>query len=609
MWKTSLFSALLLGAAAAQAADSSSTELSPVVVTATRTAQTADESLASVTVVDRKEIEQRQARSIEDVLRGAAGVEFSNNGGIGKQTSLFLRGTNFNQTLVLIDGVKVGSATTGATAFQDIPISQIERIEVVRGPRSSLYGSEAIGGVVQIFTRKGSSGPIKPELTLGGGSFDTYNASGGVSGGNGKGWFSVYTNYKDSAGFNACNGKPPLLGCGTYEPDRDGYWNLGGSARAGYRLGNAGELDLSWLGTKARTQFDGTFVNETHTLQQVFSGKLSVSPLESWNVNLSAGHSVDNSDNLKDGRFVSSFDTNRDVLSLQNNIYLRRKQTLTAGVDYQRDQVGGSEDYLVDSRTDWGLFGEYIGSYAGHDLQLSLRRDNNEQFGSYTTGNAAWGYTFDNGLRVTTSYGTAFMAPTFNDLYYPMYGNPDLQPEKSRSIEAGLSRRQGWGKWSLNAYQTKIDDLIVARPPDFVPVNFDKARILGLEAITSARIGAWDIDTNLTLLSPINKSRGSNYGNLLPRRAEQSFRVDLARGFGRFRAGASLYVAGRRFDDPANTIRLDPYALVGLRLEYALSKAWRVQGRIENLLNENYETVAYYNQPGRAVYLTLRYQP
>ena len=589
-------------------ADTEATELSPVVVTATRTAQTADETLASVTVIDRDEIERRQARSFQDLLRGTAGVELSNNGGPGRQTSLFLRGTNFNQTLVLIDGVKVGSATTGATAFQDIPVSQIERIEVVRGPRSSLYGSEAIGGVIQIFTRKGG-GPLTPQLSLGGGSYDTYNASGGLSGGDDNGWFNIYGSYENTNGFNACNGEPPFLGCGTIEPDRDGYRNLAGSARAGYRFRNGTELDISWLGTKAHTEFDGDFVNQTDTLQQVFAGKLLVSPLPGWDVALSAGHSVDNSDNLKDGRFQSSFDTTRDVVSVQNNVYVGRKQTVTVGLDYQRDRVGGSENYTVDSRTDWGLFGEYLGNFAGHDLHASLRRDDNEQFGAYTTGNAAWGYTFGNGLRVTASYGTAFLAPTFNDLYFPLYGNPNLKPEESRSLELGLSRTQGWGRWSLNAYQTKIDDLIVARPPDFVPVNFDKARILGLEAIVSARLSAWDITTNLTLLSPVNQSPGNNNGNLLPRRSEQSFRIDADRAFGRFRVGASLYVEGRRFDDPANSIRLDPYALVGLRVEYSLTTAWRLQGRIENLLNENYETVAYYNQPGRAVYLTLRYQP
>jgi vitamin B12 transporter len=586
-------------------ADGEQTALAPVVVTATRTAETADAALASVTVIDRAQIEQRQAQTIEDLLRGTAGIEFGNTGGPGEETSLFLRGTNPSQVVVLVDGVKVGSATTGQTPFQYIPVDQIERIEVVRGPLSSLYGSEAIGGVIQIFTRKGG-GPLTPQVTIGGGSYGTYNAAGGISAGGDNGSFSLYGSYQNSAGINSCHSP---LACGVVEPDRDGYDNLAGSARAGYRFSTAIQLDLTWFGTKAHTDFDGALVNQSNTVQQVFGAKLLLTPLQNWDVNLFAGHSLNNEDDLKNGAFVDSFDTSRDLLSLQNNVYIGKSQTLTAGVDYQRDQVGGSTDYTVDSRTDWGLFGEYQATFAGQDLRASLRRDDNQQFGAYTTGNAAWGHTFGNGLRVIASYGTAFKAPTFNDLYYPLYGNPDLKPEQSRSYEIGLSRNQPWGHWSLNLYETKISDLIVLRPPDYLPVNFDKARIRGLEAIVSARIAGWNVVSNLTLLDPVNESAGPNNGNLLPRRAQQSFRLDVDRAFGRFNFGGSLYVAGRRFEDPANTIRLDPYALVGLRVEYALSKAWLLQGRVENLLNANYQTAAYYNQPGRAGYLTLRYQP
>jgi len=601
-----LFSAaLLLASPAVSHPDSQQTELAPVVVTATRTSQAADNALASVTVIDRAQIEQRQAQTVEDLLRGTAGIELSNNGGPGEQTSLFLRGTNFNQTLVLIDGIKVGSATTGAVPFQDIPLSQIERIEVVRGPLSSLYGSEAIGGVIQIFTRKGG-GPLAPHLTIGGGSYGTYDAAGGITGGGDNGWFSLYGSYRNSAGFNACNNP---LGCGVVEPDRDGYDNLGGSARAGYRFSSGTEVDLTWFGTKAHTDFDGVIANQSNTVQQVFGAKLLLRPLQAWDVNLSAGHSINNEDDLKNGSFVDSFDTSRDVASLQNNVYIGKRQTFTAGVDYQRDQVGGTTDYTVDSRTDWGLFGEYQATFADQNLRVSLRRDDNQQFGDHTTGNAAWGHTFGNGLRVTASYGTAFKAPTFNDLYYPLYGNPDLKPEQSRSCELGLSRTQRWGHWSLHAYETMISDLIVSLPPDYIPVNFDKARIRGLEAIVSARIAGWNVVNNLTLLDPVNESAGPENGNLLPRRAQQSYLLDVDRAFGRFQLGGSLYVAGRRFDNPANTIRLNPYSLVGLRVEYALSKAWRLQGRIENLFNTNFETAAYYNQPGRAVYLTLRYRP
>lgn len=178
-----------------------------VVVTATRTEQSEDESLASVSVITREDIDKKQPLSVQDALVGIPGINISNQGGLGKNSSVFMRGTNSDQVLVLVDGVRMGSATTGTTAFQDIPIDQIEHIEIVRGPRSSLYGSEAIGGVIQIFTRKGGGG-LKPFLSLGGGTNSTYKASGGVSGGDEQAWFNFSLAELYTGGINACNGIP-----------------------------------------------------------------------------------------------------------------------------------------------------------------------------------------------------------------------------------------------------------------------------------------------------------------------------------------------------------------------------------------------------------------
>jgi len=583
------------------------TEIAPVVVTATRTARTLDESLASVTVIDQADIERLQARSVPDLLRGVQGVQVSNSGGPGKVADLYLRGTSADHVLVLIDGVKVGSATTGTTAWQDLPLSQIERIEVVRGPRSSLYGSEAIGGVIQIFTRKGG-GALTPSLSLGGGSYRSANASGNLSGGGDQGWWRLGASYEDTEGFNACNGVPGVAGCFTDEPDRDGYHNLSGSARGGYRFGDRGDIDLFWLGTKARSRFDGDFVNDTKTSQQVLGAKGRLRPLDPWALTLSLGQSRDDSDNRLNGAFVTEFDTLRQTASLQSDLTLGAGQILTFGADWQNDRIDSTEDYTEDSRDNVGLFGQAQATLGGHDLSASLRQDDNQQFGTQGTGNAAWGYTFAGGVRLLASYGTAFKAPTFNELYFPFYGNPDLAPEQSRSAELGVSGRLGGLSWSLNGYQTKVDDLIVFGPT-FIPENIDQARIRGLELAVSGAIADWHLDANLTLLDPINETAGPDDGNLLPRRAEQSARLDLDRRIGPWGLGLSLIGFGRRFDDAANTLRLDPYATLDLRAEYELTKAWRVQGRLENLFDADYETAAYYNQPGRGIYLTLRYAP
>ena len=583
------------------------TEIDPVVVTATRTARTVDASLASVTVIDRADIERVQARSVPDLLAGAQGIQVVNSGGAGKVSELYLRGTAADHVLVLIDGVKIGSATTGTTAWQDLPISQIERIEVVRGPRSSLYGSEAIGGVIQIFTRKGG-GALAPNLSLGGGSYGSANASANLSGGGDKAWWNLGMGYESTNGFNACDGVPGVAGCFTDEPDRDGYRNLSGSARAGYSFGDLGEVGLFWLGTNAQSRFDGSFVNGTKTGQQVLGATGRIRPLAPWDLKLALGQSRDDSDNTLDGTFVTSFDTTRDTASLQNDWTLGVGQIFTLGVDWQNDRVTSTEAYAEDSRDNVGVFGEAQATFAGQDLSASLRQDDNQQFGSHTTGSAAWGYTLAGGVRLLASYGTAFKAPSFNELYFPFFSNPDLAPEQSRSAELGVSGEVQGLNWSVNAYQTDVDDLIVFGP-SFIPENIDQAQIRGLELALFGRLADWDLNTNLTLLDPINETTGPNDGNLLPRRAEQSARIDLDRRIGPWGVGASLIGVGRRFDDAANTLRLDPYATVDLRGEYAFGKGWRLQGRLENLFDADYETTAYYNQPGRGIYFTLRYEP
>ena len=599
-------SLLLLSPYSLHAADDTA---EPIIVTATRTAQTADETLAAVTVITRQDIERQQATSVVDLLRGTPGLGLSNNGGLGKATSVFLRGTESDHVLVLIDGVKVGSATLGTTAFQDIPVDQIERIEIVRGPRSSLYGSEAIGGVIQIFTRKGG-GPLKPYLSLGGGSYQTYSASAGVSGGGERGWFNVNASGITTEGFNACNGKPSPggAGCFTYEPDKDGYRNVSGSVRAGYRF-DGGEVDVRWLRAQGKNEYDGSFVNESQTVQEIYGGRVRFAPATPWQVPLVAGQARDDSDNYKDGLFKSRFNTTRDTATLQNDVSIGSRQLLTVGADYQDDRINSTTTYPVTARDNTGLFAQHQANLGAHDLQASLRRDDNEQFGNHDTGGLAWGYRASAALRLVASYGTAFKAPTFNELYFPGFGNPALQPEASRSTEIGARGAAGGIRWTLTAFQTDVDNLIAYDASINAAANVDQARIRGAEATLGTRLGGWNMNTALTLLDPENRSSGANNGKVLPRRAEQALRLDADRIVGNYRFGTTLRAEGRRYDDLANTRELAGYGTVDLRAEYLFAKDWRVQARIENLFDKDYQTAAFYNQPGRSFFVTLRYQP
>jgi vitamin B12 transporter len=588
-------------------------EVDPIVVTPTRTAETADQTLASVSVVGRAEIERRQSKDMTDVLRGLPGVAVSNSGGPGQPTSVFLRGTEADQTLVLVDGIRIGSATLGTAPWQNIPIDLIERVEVVRGPRSSLYGSEAIGGVIQLFTRADQGGPLRGRWTVRAGTYGTAAISGGLAGGvdtdYGSGWFDLGAGFERTEGFNACDGEPFVGGCFVDEPDADGYDSGNGLARAGWRFSDQMEVGATFLRSVGSVEYDGTLFsgNENDTALQVASGRIVARPLDLWTSTLVFGQSLDYSKIYLDNSFLNRFDTRSAQVSWQNDIAFATDQLATIGADYVGERIDTNPVYDETSRDNTGVFGQYLGQFGAAEVQLSLRHDDNEQFGGHTTGNAGVGYRFDNGIALSASYGTAFQAPTFNELYYPGFGNPDLDPEQSRSGEIGIAGPHAFGRWAVNVFQTDLDDMIAFDATSNAPENIDEARIRGLEFWTTADIDGWLLEADLTLLDPINETDGPDEGNLLARRPEQTFRLDLDRRFGNLGIGGTLFISGRRFDDNANNVRLDGFTLLGVRGEYFFSERLRVQAEVSNLLDEEYETAAYYNQPGRTLMVTLRY--
>jgi len=598
---------LAVGCTSIFAADES---VAPVIITATRVAQSADAALASVTVITRADLEREQAQSVQDALRNVAGLSLDNNGGMGKATSVFLRGTESDHVLVLVDGIKVGSASLGTTSFQDIPVDQIERIEIVRGPRSSLYGSEAIGGVIQIFTRRGHR-QLTPSFSVDVGSHDTGKLTAGISGGDAENWINFNLSTLSTAGINACSGKPSPNGggCYTVEPDADGYRNHSATLRAGHRFDDDTEVEVTTLRTQGHNQFDGSYVNEADFAQQVLGAQLRFSPSELWHATLLAGQSRDDSKNYLDSAYKNTFDTRRDTVSFQNDIAPAENQLATAGVDYQKDSVSGTTNYDVATRDNKAVFVQYQFTAGNHDVQLSARSDDNQQFDRHNTYGLMVGHDLAPGVRLKASYGTAFKAPTFNELYYPGFGNDALVPEKSRSGEFGIDGRSAWGHWSVATYETQVSDLIAYDATARAAANIAAARIVGLETTVAAHIETWAFNANVTLLHPENRATDSNRGNVLPRRAEQIANLAISHRFGLIDWGAALHAEGRRYDDLANTNKLGGYATLDLRGEYAFSPEWMLQARVANLFDQQYQTARYFNQDGRNYFFTVRYQP
>jgi vitamin B12 transporter len=597
-----------VSALAADASADDEDALDRVVVTASRTARTQDQTLAAITVIDRAEIERLQPPSLQALLAGRAGIAIANNGGEGKSTSVFLRGTESDHVLVLVDGIRLGSATSGGASLQDIPPEQIERIEIVRGPFSSLYGSEALGGVIQIFTRRPQGGAT-PVFSLATGSERTQRATLGIGGRVGDaaqgGWYAINASHGSTDGINAYRGPR------NFDPDLDGYRNDALAVQGGWRFDERWDAEARVFRAEGRNAYDGSASNIADTVQQTLGGRLRYVPTDALRVALSLARSDDLSDNYRNDTYASTFDTRRRMATLQADAAVG-DALLTFGVDWQADRVESSTRYAHDRRINRGLFAQWQQDFGAQSLQASLRRDDDRQFGGVTTGSALWGWTIGDALRLTARYGTAYKAPTFNELYFPGYGNPALQPEHARSVELGLRGEYALGNWSLNAFETRIDDLIAYDAdlrPTPGPNNIDRARIRGVEAIGDLRVADWDLRASATWLDPRADGDNASHGNHLPRRPTRSGRFDIDRRFDRVSLGASIVGAGERYENLANTRRLDGYGLVDLRIGLAFARGWSVQLTAGNVFDKRYETAEFYQQPGRHWLLALRHAP
>ncbi len=592
-------------------------QLPQVVVTAARAPEPEDQSFFSVTVLTRADIEARQVQSVQDLLADLAGVNIDQSGGLGQQSSVFIRGADSDHTLLLIDGVRVGSATLGIAPFEIIPLEQIDHIEVVRGPRSTLYGSDAIGGVIQIFTRQAS----EPGVTLGGsamtGSYDTHEFSGYLAGRGSQAWGSVSANVLTTQGIAACQ---PAAFAGCFDPAApqvpDGHQNRSGSLNAGVRLTDTTTLSADVLYTHGWTAFDGAGFDDRLDFQEkVFTAHLDQALGGGWHVRLMAGRDEDDERDFLDPTPVGTFDTVRTTTSLQADGRLTGALTLISGVDYEHVRVDSDTPFDVASRTTRAGFSELHAELGAWSALAGARFEDNGQFGDHWTENLGLSRRLGAGVRFILTWGTAFRAPTFDELYFPGFGNPDLKPETSQSWETGLDGAAGGLRWSLHAYQTTIDHEISIDPLTFQPMNVNKSRIRGVELQADWHSADWVIGGQLTGLEPLNISPGPEYDDLLPRRAQQNASLSVRRlihaapsasADGSF--GVVARWEGRRYDDLANTLPMGGYLTVDLLTQWRLDRSWTLEARAANVFDRSYQTAAYYAQPGRSYGVTFRYR-
>jgi vitamin B12 transporter len=609
------------------ASPGSPAELSQVIVTASRVPEPEDQSFFSVTVLTRADIEARQVSSLQDLLADLPGVNIDSAGGLGQQSSVFMRGTDSDHTLLLIDGVRVGSATLGIAPWQIVPLEQIDHIEVVRGPLSTLYGSDAVGGVIQIFTRQAD----KPGVTFGGsaadGSFDTHEFTGYLTARGVNAWGSLSGDILTSAGIPACL-PSPLAGCFDPAPPTvpDGFDNRSGAFTGGVRFTQDLAATVDLLYTHGWSAFDGDgFDDHLEFQEKVMSAHLDDALGDSWHLRLLAGRDVDDERDFLDTALVSgqSFITTRDSASAQLDGKLTSAVRLISGVDYEDVSIDSDTPFTVTDRTTRAVFADLHADWGSWSGLAGARYEDNSQFGDHVTGNLGINDRLGEGVRFTATWGTAFRAPTFNDLYFPSFGNPNLKPETSQSYEVGLDGEEGALKWSLHAYQTTVDEEITAvcapAPPPIFDIctaeNINRARVRGAELSADWHSRDWVLAGQLSPMQPLNLSSGSEYDTLLPRRAEQNAGFTVRRLIhameGQGVSGSLALVGryqGRRYDDAANTLPLGGYFTADLLTQWNLGRSWTLEARAANLFGRSYQTEAYFAQPGRNYLVTVRYR-
>jgi vitamin B12 transporter len=596
-------------------------KLPDTLISANRQVESRTATSAANTVFTRADIDRLQPSSVTDLLTRVPGVQVAPTGGRGSLPGVFIRGTKAAQSLVLVDGVRIANATSGDSGLQFLDVDQIERVEVLRGSRSAVYGSDAIGGVIQIFTRRSSGPGLQPRLRLAAGSNQTFQRSLGLSGGDDATRFNLGASLEETAGIDSTG--PSFASDGDHDAYRDKSLTLSLSHTFDERF----EAGLNLLDSRGRSEYDNPFGRFDPVTFESFGQKpytdFSVSSLgsyldaqlnDAWHSRLELAHSEnrdDKRDKLSDERFV--FNTYRDQITWQNDLKLAEQHNLLLGGDWYEDRVHGSTDFSEDSRWNRAAFIQH--RYSGEDFstELGVRHDENQQFGGQTTWSGSLTIPLNARNDVLLSYSEGFRAPTFNDLYYPQYSNPDLKPERSKSYEVQWrSQLTHDSRLETSLYRTDLRDAIIFGQ-DSIPQNVASARINGLEMALDQQWGEWRSQLGLALIDP----RDRDSGHTLARRARRTLSLDLDRQFERLNVGASWQAVSASYDDEANRNRLGGYGLLGLRAGWLASEELKLEVKLDNLLDKDYSRALYsfdgasygYREEGRTALFSVTWTP
>ena len=605
-----------------------------LVTTPTRKSENQKNIIANTTVITEEEIEQAGLSSLAELLQKQSGIEISNLGGPGKVSSINIRGTSSTHSIILLDGMRIGASTSGMTAIENLPLSQIEKIEIVRGPASSLYGQDGIGGVIQIFTKKGREG-FHPYLSIGYGRYQTKQLNAGISGGNKTTSYALNISGTNTDGFSAFV-PDSSKASNTQNLDKDKYKNRSISSTLSYNLNKDYKIDLQYFLTTGRNMFDNRFANlspdqnyRDKSKQEVYAMKTTGQINKLWESSIKIGKSTDlysaqqhyNMDTfIYDPDVVDLYETTQYQMTWQNNIKLN-KGSLVMLYDFLQEKIDTTDLYDKTKRTNNGFVLGYNIEYNQNTLQTSLRKDLNSQYNNETTGNIGYAYQINPQWKISSSFGTAFVAPSFNYLYSSVdswaLGNPDLKPEKSKNIEGSIKYQDNSKSFYLTAYQNAIKDFIIyeaiAENSRTNTQNLNEAKIQGVTLTGDQSFEHIQLKGSLTAESPKNKDTNK----YLPRRAKLYGNLSINYYIQEWIFGIEQIGSGSRYDDKANNNKIEGYMITNLIANFALNEKTTINFRLDNAFDKAY-ALAYegsqssstgyiYQTPGRSLYTNLRY--
>ena len=585
-------------------------KLPQTLITGNRQVEARSDSASANSVFTRDDIDRLQPTSLTDLLSRVPGVQVARSGGRGGLPGIYIRGTKSAQSLVLVDGQRMANATSADSNLQYLNIDQIERVEVLRGSRSVIYGSDAIGGVIQIFTRRGSAQAPQVRLHSAMGSYGSTLNSLGISGGDTQTRYNLSGSLENTAGINRTTVSYPV------DNDHDAYRNKSVSLNLSHTFTDTLEVGVSALKNTGKTELDAMFGQKGYSDFDISSvgGFVDAQINDRWNSRVEWGHS-ENREKTRDklSPDLYAFNTYRDSLNWQNNLTLNDQHSLIVGADSYEDRVRSSTVFDEDSRWNRAAFVQHRFHGAYFSTELGVRHDQNQQFGRHNTWSASLSVPLNVDNELLLSYSEGFRAPTFNDLYYPQFGNPALKPEYSKSYELQWrSQLTDSSRLETSIYRTDIRDAIVA-DANFIQQNIGAARITGFESALHQEWFGWQSSLGVAMIDP----RDRDTGHTLSRRARRTLSLDIDRQFDRIGVGASWQAVSSSFNDDDNKQPIGGYGLLGLRGNWIASPEVRLDLKVDNLLDKSFTRALYsydgnyygYREERRNVQLAVTWTP